>query len=186
MLKNTRKFLVEFFKPNSRVGSITPSSSFLANKMLRNIDFTKDCVIIEYGPGTGNFTKKIIEKMNANSKLYIFELNPDFIISLRKDINDPRVKIICDSASNLQKYLSEDGITEVDYIVSSLPLSLLPKQVRNDIVIEAHKNLKKGGIMTQFQYSMQCKGLFKGSFSNVSTEFTPLNFPPAFIYICEK
>lgn len=186
MLKNTRKFITEFFKNGSRVGSITPSSSFLAEKMLRNIDFKQDSVIMEYGPGTGNFTKKIMEKMTPNSRLYIFELNPDFIETLRNNINDPRVKIICDSASNTQKYLTEDGIEEVDYIVSSLPLSLLPSEVRNDIVIQSHKNLKKGGIMTQFQYSQQCKKLFKNSFDRVSTDFTPFNFPPAFVYVCVK
>jgi len=181
-----RKFFSEFFKKNSSVGSITPSSRFLANRMLRQIDFSRDIIIAELGPGTGVFTKKIIEKLNPDSKLYVFELNKEFVEILQKNHPDPRVKFICDSASNIKKYLQQDGVTQVDYIVSSLPLSLIPDNIRTEIIEESFNILKPGGIMTQFQYSQHCKKLFEHYFSTVSTEFTFLNIPPAFIYVCEK
>lgn len=174
------------FKKNSNVGSITPSSSFLAKKMLRHIDFSKDNVIVEFGPGTGNFTKIILEKMTPNSRLYTFELNSEFFQILKQEMKDERVSIICDSASKIKEYLAKDGINEVDYIVSSLPLSLIPSEVRNDIVAQSYDTLKKGGKMTQFQYSQQCKGIFKKHFTSLNTDFTLVNIPPAFVYVCEK
>lgn len=186
MAKRSGKFFTAFFKKNSKVGSVTPSSSFLAKKMLKNIDFSKDIVVVEHGPGTGVFTKKIVQKLSPNSKLFVFELNRDFVATLKREIHDDRVKIICDSSANLQKYLAEDNITEVDYIVSSLPLSIIPKEIRESIVEESYKSLKTDGIMTQFQYSQQCKGIFKHYFPSVKVEFTPLNFPPAFVYVCRK
>lgn len=186
MLRQSKKFFVEIFKKNSNVGSITPSSRFLAKKMLQHIDFSKDCVIVEYGPGMGVFTKKIVEKLSANSRLYVFELNKEFFIDLQNEIKDKRVHLICDSAAKIKEYLAKDNIEHIDYIVSSLPLSLIPEEIREDIVLQSFNSLKKGGKMTQFQYSQQCKHIFKAHFSKLDTEFTLLNVPPAFVYVCEK
>lgn len=186
MIKQSTKFLSEMFKKNSNVGSITPSSPFLAKKMLNHIDFSKDCVIVEYGPGTGVFTKKIIEKMTPNSRLYSFELNTEFIQILENQFTDDRVRLICDSAAKVKEYLAQDGIEHVDYVVSSLPLSLIPDEIRNDIVFQSYDVLKHGGKMTQFQYSQQCKSIFKKHFKKLDTTFTFLNVPPAFVYVCEK
>lgn len=181
-----RKFFSEFFKKNSQVGSITPSSRFLSNKMLRNIDFSKPAVIIELGPGTGIFTKTLVKKLHPESKLYVFELNKEFTDSLNKQYIDPRVQIICDSAEKMMDYLSKDGIEAVDYIVSSLPLSLIPEDIRRNIITQCFENLKSGGIMTQFQYSQHCKKNFKQIFNNVRVDFTVFNIPPAFVYVCTK
>lgn len=186
MFKQSRQLFSEFLKKNSRVGSVTPSSRFLAKKMLDPIDFSKDIVIAEYGPGTGVFTKRIIEKMTPNSRFYVFELNHDFITILKEQIQDKRTQIIEDSAANIAHYLAKDEVKEVDYIVSSLPLSLLPLEVRDKIVETSFAVLNENGIMTQFQYSQQCKKNFQAVFPSLETKFTALNVPPAFVYICKK
>lgn len=188
MAEGKRKvFLFEFFGKNSKVGSVTPSSRFLAYKMLKNIEFKKDITIAEYGPGTGVFTDKIIEKMSINSKIFIFELNKEFYQILHdKYKDDQRVHIICDSAENILQYLKKENIQEVDYIVSSLPLSLLPENTRIRIIKISYDMLKKDGILTQFQYSRQCEKLFEHYFKNIKNSFTLLNFPPAFVYTCKK
>ena len=45
------------------VGSIRPSSRFLGEKMLENIDFIRSKSLIELGPGCGVFTDMIIDRM---------------------------------------------------------------------------------------------------------------------------
>ena len=77
MAKKTA-FLKQFWQEKKMVGAMSPSSKYLAHKMLRNIDFKKAKVIIELGPGTGIFTKKILEFMQPDAKLLVFELNDTF------------------------------------------------------------------------------------------------------------
>lgn len=155
--------------------------------MLNHIPFKKDLIIAEFGPGTGIFTKQLIEKMSPNSKLYVFELNQEFLHVLEDKFRAYKnVKFICDSASELKEYLQKDGISNVDYIISSLPLSLFNDELRKQIVQDAHDILKSDGVMTQFQYTEQCKNLFVDIFSDVQVKFTLLNIPPAFVYLCKK
>ena len=73
--KNFRK---QFWRDKKMVGAMSPSSKYLMNKMLENIDFTSTNTIIELGPGTGIFTHGIIERMNENATLLVFELNDFF------------------------------------------------------------------------------------------------------------
>ena len=57
MFADVSNFINEFKKEN-RIGAIAPSSKFLAKKMMKEIDFSKDLNIIELGPGNGVFTEK--------------------------------------------------------------------------------------------------------------------------------
>ncbi len=179
-------FIKNFWKEKKMVGAMSPSSSFLAKKMLQDIDFSTAKVIVELGPGTGVFTKKIIEKMTPDTQLFVFELNEAFIHSLQRKIQDPRVHLIHDSAENIGQYLAEKGIKEADAVISSLPLTNFPKEVKENILDESKRIMKKEGYYVQFQYSLNAKKLIKERFSKVEIRFTPINFPPAFVYSCQK
>lgn len=179
-----RSFIKQFFKHRQMVGSIRPSSRFLGEKMLENIDFIRSKSLIELGPGCGVFTDMIIDRMAPDASLLVFELNDEFYDSLNTRINDPRVTIIHDSAEHLEKYI-HDG-KKIDAVVSSLPLMVFPETVRDNVVNVSHKVLKSAGIYMQFQYSLQSKKLLKFIFNDVSIKFTTKNFPPAFIYTCRK
>jgi len=91
-------FLKQFWKEKKMVGAMAPSSRFLAKKMLKNIDFNSEKVIVELGPGTGVFTKEIIQKMAPDAHLLVFELNDNFYKALKKSIHDERVILIHDTA----------------------------------------------------------------------------------------
>ena len=75
-----RVFLSEFIKQKKTVGAITPSSKFLMKKMLSKVDFSKDILIVEIGPGTGVFTQEILSRMTLNSRLISFEINDIFFM----------------------------------------------------------------------------------------------------------
>ncbi len=51
------KFLRQYVMHPRSVGAIAPSGKNLALKMMEPIDFNNAKVIVEYGPGTGSFTK---------------------------------------------------------------------------------------------------------------------------------
>ncbi|MGB0915770.1 MAG: class I SAM-dependent methyltransferase [Crocinitomicaceae bacterium] len=179
-----RNFIKQFFKDKKMVGAVSPSSKFLGEKMLENIDFASSKTLVELGPGTGVFTDMIIERMAPDAKLLVFELNDDFYNTLSARIDDPRVHILHDSAEYIQKHLGKGE--KADVVISSLPLMVFPEELRNNVVKESHDSLKDSGKYIQFQYSLQSKKLLQSTYDDVSVKFTIKNLPPAFVYTCSK
>jgi len=179
-----RNFIKQFFKDRQMVGAVSPSTRFLGERMMENIDFEKSKLLIELGPGTGVFTDILIDRMHKDAKLLVFELNDQFYASLSARIDDPRVQIIHDSAEFLNKY-TENG-EKMDAIISSLPLMIFPEELRNNVVQASYDILKPKGKYVQFQYSLQSKKLLESVYKKVTVKFTIKNFPPAFVYTCLK
>ena len=177
-------FLGEFIKERKIVGAIAPSSKFLMKKMIAPIDFQKADVIVELGPGNGVFTKSILERMKQTSKLFSFELNTPFYEHISSIIDDKRLILINDTAEKIDMHLEKHGIGKVDYIVSSLPFTVIPKEVKLTIIDKCVKQLKEDGMFIQFQYSLNAKKLLSSKFSQIKIDFSALNFPPAFVYKC--
>ena len=50
----------EFLNHPRKIGAIAPSGKRLSEKMMMPIDFASVKAIIEYGPGTGSFTKELV------------------------------------------------------------------------------------------------------------------------------
>ncbi len=183
MIKRLR-FLQEFLRERKTVGAIAPSSQFLAKKMMAPIDFKKARNIVELGPGTGVFTKELLRQMRPDAKLFAFETQVRFCALIRKEINDPRLILIHDTAEKIGEYLAQHGVEKADYTVSSLPFTVIPDTVKNTILNQAVKYLDPEGLFIQFQYSLNAHKLLKSKFSRVKIAFTPMNIPPAFVYKC--
>ena len=182
---NKKGFLKEFFKQRREVGAISASSKFLGRRMCNPIKFKNANHIIELGPGTGVFTKQLLKRMNPDATLFVFETNKSFYQFLMETIDDKRMVLINDTAENIHHHLKKYNLEEVDYIVSSLPLTVIPVHIKENILDEAHKCLKIGGLYIQFQYSLNALGLLKRKFDKkVKIDFAPINFPPAFVYRC--
>lgn len=179
-----RKFLKEFFKDKKTVGAIAPSSKILVKFMLNKINVEKARVIVEYGPGTGPFTMELLKRMNPDAKLLVFETQESFCEILKEKIQDPRLVIINDSAEKVGEYLHDHGFKEADIIISSLPFTVIPNPAKTNILNNTVKFLNRGGIFTQYQYSLNAHRLLKERFKEVKVKFSPFNLPPAFIYTC--
>ncbi len=173
-------FIVQFIKKWRQVGAVLPSSIFLVEDMLEEVDWKDTRLIIELGAGSGSFTKQILKRMNKDAKLFVFEIDSVFVSKLAK-INDPRMVLINDSASNISNYLEGEL---ADCIISGIPLSNLDLISKAEIVESSIKNMKKNAIFLQFQYFPESYNFLKKYFSNVRMRFTLLNTPPAFFYIC--
>lgn len=186
MTATKKEFRKQFWSQRNIVGAIAPSSRFLAKKMLQNIDFKNAKIIIELGPGTGVFTEEIISKMAPDAQLLVFEINDAFYHSLVGKIKDERVHLIHDSAEKIEHYLSHHNLDKADVVVSSLPLAVFSPELRTGIITASKSALHTHGKYIQFQYSLQARTLLKKFYKRVNISFTPLNFPPAFVYTCLK
>jgi phospholipid N-methyltransferase len=185
-MASKKMFLKQFWKEKRMVGAISASSRSLGEKMIESIDFEKDKVLVELGPGTGVFTEIFLEKMPEDAILFVFELNDRFYEQLNEKIHDKRVHVIHDTAEKVEEYLQKYGYEKADAILSSLPLAMFNKELR-DSVLSASKNaLKPGGTYVQFQYSLQAKKELERTFKKVKIRWTPRNFPPAFVYTCKN
>lgn len=178
--------MFQFFKGAQTVGSFFPSTPILATKIVKHIDFTKTRLIVEVGPGTGVFTKKILKNLNKDAVFIAFELNEKFYQKLKEEIKDPRFFIVNGSAEDLQNYLNQHIDSEVDYLISSIPLSNFKGKKIVTLLHSFRDIIGKNGTFIQFQYSFNQKRLFHKLFQNVIMDFTQFNIPPAFIYVCKN
>jgi phospholipid N-methyltransferase len=178
------RFLREFIRERKTVGSIYPSSKFLMKNMLKHVDFSETKVIVEFGPGNGVFTKGILERMAPDAVLFTFELNENFGQYIEDNIKDDRMILLKQSAEDLGKVLKEHGYEKADYIISSLPLMLIPTEMKTSVLKTCKDFLSKDGQFIQFQYSQNVKKLLEATFSEVKVQFTVANIPPAFVFNC--
>ena len=111
----------------------------------------------------------------------VFELNSTFCNELRK-INDDRLIIINDCATNILKYTD---FGSVDFVISSLPLAQIDNETKSVLLKEINKVLLNNGEFIQYQYSLLDYSFLKNNFSTIKIGFTFFNFPPAFIYNCK-
>jgi len=169
------------------VGAVSPSSKFLMRKMLANINFKEANVIVEYGPGTGVFTREIVKRMKPTCTLIIFELHEDFFKQLEDEFNDnPFIIIKNESAENIGKVVEEKNLGTADFVISSLPLANFPAELIQSILKNTTRHLAHGGKYVQFQYSLTSKKRLQEHFNSVQINFTARNIPPAFIYTCSN
>lgn len=180
------KFVKEFYKNPQFIGAIAPSSKYLAEKMIENIDFQRCRCIIEYGPGTGVFTEKLIAKKKEETLLIVFENNQEFykeLVNIYGHKNN--VKIINDGAENVKIYLRHYNILQVDYIVSGLPFMALPVNISERILKDTREVLKNEGEFITFQYSLIKMSFFRSHFNEIKNKKVILNVPPAYVLHCK-
>lgn len=182
-----KNFFTTSIKSIKQTGIISPSSRHLVNDMIKNIEFDEDQIILEFGTGDGCMTEAILEGMGEGSHLISFELNDDFYhYAVDKFKTDPRIEIHQDNALNFDDSAYLDNRSSVDYVISSLPLTLLKQKDVNKLLKKVKSRLKPGGKFIQYQYSLGKLGDLKKVFSDVSLNYTLLNIPPAFVYTCTK
>lgn len=179
MMKNW-SFFKEAVKSFRTTGSIAASSPALVKKLVEPLPTDRPLTIIELGPGDGCVTRAILQKIHPQSTLTAFEINPAFVEKLAV-IQDDRLRVLSVGAEQLREYFEAGS---VDYVLSSLPLSMIPQEVKEEILRQAQLILRADGQFFQFQYALQDYGLLKDYFQRVSVSFTMANVPPAFIYSC--
>lgn len=180
-------FIKQYIKNPRTVGAVAPSSEKLAYKMVEDINFLNASCIVEYGPGTGVFTEKILNKKKDSTIFIAIEYNTDFYKILKEKFKDEtNFILINDSAENLKEYLKKYNIDKVDYIVSGLPFASLPDSMSKRILAITKEILKGKSEFITFQYSLFKMRLFKNYFGKIRKRRVILNLPPAYVLKCKN
>ncbi len=178
-------FARNFFRHPRMLGSIVPSSRFLIKQLLQPIDWNRARVIVEYGPGVGVITAEILRRMRQDAVLVVIELNPDFVTHLRSALPDERLKVVEGSAESVGEILGRFGQAKADYIVSGIPFSTIPAEMRERILRNTSQALAPGGAFLVFQFSTRVLEDLQRIFHYVRRKFEPLNVLPAHLFFCE-
>ena len=183
--KQIALFALNFFKHPKMLGSIIPSSRFLIERVLRQIDWQRARVIVEYGPGVGTFTSEILRRMRPDGILIVLETNPDFVEFLRHSYPDKRLRVVHGSAAEVCRVLGREGLQRADYVISGIPFSTLPERVRADILRATHAALEPDGAFLVYQFSPKVLPYLEQFFSRVTRGFEPWNILPAQLFYCQ-
>jgi phospholipid N-methyltransferase len=180
-----KSFFGEAIKSIKTTGSVRPSSRHLVKDCLKGLNLHKAISIVELGPGNGCFTEEIVKGISTTTRLFSLEINPVFFnYCTRKFALNKNVFILDTSALNLNLVLRKNSIDKVDYIISSLPLTIFKEKERVSLLQQIKENLTQEGVFVQYQYSLGNYKELKEIFSKVDLAFTVRNFPPAFVYKC--
>lgn len=153
--------------------------------MMENVNFENARTIVEYGPGTGVFTEKLLEKRNSKTIIFLVENNMDFYLLLKEKFEkEKNLFIVCGSAENIDEYLKDYRIPYADYVISGLPFASLPKNVSIKILFNTTKILNKNGQFITFQYTKLKMTFIEQFFAKIDVTREYRNFPPAFVFCC--
>ena len=179
-------FAKNFFKHPKMLGSIIPSSRFLIRALLKPVDWNRARVFVEYGPGVGTISLPILKKLRPDGKLILIETNPDFVDFLNRTVTDKRVHVFHRSAAEVNEILAEVGESGADYIVSGIPFSTMPGDVREAILKATNAALTEHGAFLVYQFSPKVHEGLKRFFGRTDRDFEAINVPPAHLYFSRK
>lgn len=176
-------FLRGFLDHPTRVGSIIPSSRFLANQMTNFIAWYQVKAVAELGSGTGAITKVIQAKANDSTKVMLFEMDLKMRAYLRKEYPEYTCYF---NARHLVEKMNDEGIEQLDAVISGLPFFNFAPEVREALLEQVVQALKPDGLFITYQYSLQMKKMLAEKLIIEDVKYVPLNIPPAFVYVCRK
>lgn len=186
MARRALLFAQNFLKHPKMIGSLIPSSRFLIERLLGQVDWNRVKVAVEYGPGVGTITKDVLQRLPPDAVLIAIELNDDFADFLRDDVTDPRLRVVHGSAGDVRKILRAQGFDSADVIISGIPYTTLPEDLRRTVLRESRSALSAGGRMLVYQFTRAVLPYLKREFGEVHQDFEPLNVLPAQVFACEK
>lgn len=176
-------FLLKFFYKPGQIGSVTPSSNYLARKMVGSVPWHAVNHLAELGAGTGAITKHIKKAARNETKILLFEKDPYMFKALKEAYPD---FIILQNTMGLHEALTREGIDHLDCIISGLPFFNFPHAYRTALLEQIVASLRDDGLFIAFQYSLQMKKQLSFYFDIDEIKFVPINIPPAFVYVCRK
>jgi phospholipid N-methyltransferase len=165
-----------------RTAAVAPSSDSLARLMTQEISGVNGPVL-ELGPGTGVFTRALLDRGVAESDLTLVEYGSEFARLL--EFRFGRARVLWMDASQLSRHaLYPDAV--VGAVVSGLPLLSMPPRKVYAILAGAFGYIRPNGAFYQFTYGPRCP-VARPYLDRLGLKATRvgrafLNVPPASVY----
>ena len=190
---NRVQFFKQFIRYPEVICAVAESCGELAELITDAAELSEASMVVEFGPGTGVFTEKILEKTSESTRAFALDVNADFVEATQRRC--PQAVVYRDSAVNVAQYLEEFGVEKCDRIICGLPWACFPKEMQDRLLDTIVEVLEPGGKLLTFAY---VHGLFlpagrrfrkclSSRFQSVTaTRIVWQNLPPAFVYCAER
>jgi phospholipid N-methyltransferase len=174
---NPLVFFRRFLTSPQAVGAVMPSSVQTARVMASSIK--PNDRVLEIGAGTGALTQSILERLSSPAQLTSVEIDPALCMEFAA--NFPDVRLVTGDAEDILKTSSG-----YDAIISGIPFAIMEPTKRARMFSLIGERLNQGGMFVAFQYSLSSKTELEKLFKDVQVKFSPLNVPPAAVYVCRE
>jgi phospholipid N-methyltransferase len=175
-------FLGAWISDPLRIAAVAPSGRALAELITSEIS-AETGPVLELGPGTGIFTRALIDRGVAQHDLTLIELGQDFAQLL--EMRFPGARILYMDASELPHAGLYHAET-LGAVVSGLPLLWMPPAKVTAILSGAFSHLRPDGAFYQFTYGPRCpvpqRVLDQLGLTTTRIGTTLKNIPPASVY----
>lgn len=196
------RFFSNAFRDWDQTASFLPSSRFLVDALVQGAALSHAKAVVELGPGTGTVTQALLDAMPADARLFAVEIDGPLLEATARRLPDPRLVPIHGSAADITKLLAEAGHTgPVDAVVSCLGMSLLPPDLRQEILASSIAALAPDGVFVQYGYlhakvavyspnrgfsRFDLAAYLQRHFEEVQQQRVLANFPPADVFVCRQ
>ncbi|KKU14764.1 MAG: hypothetical protein UX23_C0009G0010 [Parcubacteria group bacterium GW2011_GWB1_45_9] len=178
-MKNIFKFLKIVLTDYKNAAMLAPTSKYATEKIVKAFGPNVKTVI-EYGPGNGVITRKILSILPEDGRLIAVEIKPEFIEYLKK-INDPRLEVMRDDILEIGR-----SLPKADVVVSGIPFSFFPQEKKKDIVRLTAEILKDNGVFIPYQYSLALRKILRKFFGEIKWSVEIRNFPTIVFIMAAK
>lgn len=172
------------------VCAVAPSSLPTVKKVCQDVPTDRPIGLIEYGPGTGVFTRYLCDRLHPDSTILAIELNAAFYKELVRwrEQAKPRVRVVLEqgSCADVLSMLERHRLPPADFVLSGIPFSVLTERLRMDIVRKTHRALAPGGVFLVYQYSYFMVPRLERVFDQVDRSVSVMNLPPTMIMAARK
>jgi phospholipid N-methyltransferase len=176
-------FFLKFCRQGTRVGSVVPSSSWYARRMVEDIDWSRARCVVELGAGTGAITFELLRQAPSSCRCLIVERDVDFCGRLGERF--PAAEIVHGDACHLPQILRERQVATVDHVLCGLALPWFTPADRHRVLDACRRCLTPAGTFRQMTYMPWLHtATYRRYFGAVGFRWVVLNVPPGGYYLC--
>jgi phospholipid N-methyltransferase len=176
-------FFKGFLRHPRVVGSVVPSSTFLARRLAGALAHAR--TVIELGPGTGAVTQALLRVLSPRARLLAIEVDEEFAALLEAD-PDERLIVHRGSATQFAQALTRHGLHPVDAVVSGIPFSTMDAQVGRSVLQQVWSGLGPGGLFIAYQIRGDVARLAREQMGRPQVGMEVRNVPPMRIFTWRK
>lgn len=180
-------FFQQWLRNPRAIAALAPSSRVLAREMIVQLPPSAER-IIEFGGGTGVFTRALIDHGVAPGQLMVVELNGALHRMLKHRF--PATRVVRGDARNVAALVAREKFAEiggVDAVISGLGLLSMSRDVQREILAAAFNVLKPDGRFIQFTYGpvgpVPRELLGELDLKSRRASVAWFNVPPATVYV---
>ena len=174
-------FFKHWLRSPKSMGSIIPSSMYLARALAEEVAWEPGSHVIELGGGTGAITQGLLERGIPARNLVVIELETNLYNYLAGRY--PEVTVVQGDATRLDEIIARLPIERVSTVISGLPMVRMPIGFKRAIIDQAFAAMPPGHFMLQYTYSPFAP-VPVSDFNLEATlaRYVVRNFPPAAVW----